>query len=304
VTISADGQFSKIKIGGQTIRASELDAAMFLDSRTIGPAIGSIQCETALLAYGLKTALFAVSDDDGRPNLTGVFLSAEDDRLTMVCTDGHRLGKTAFPAAVSIATDSQRLNIIVPERGAELIQGIITGLATEIAVYAGDVQVTTPALGNRGQMTLTVRLIDASFPDYTRILPAPNPDKTIIVAAEDLCEAVQVICKTEISLAKQGNGKGLVRAETDGKPGFKLWSAHAQESSPDDFQLAIISSDARQQGAVKLGFNPNYWLDLCKVIEESSYSLQLIDGMSPVVIRPTDDPADLDTLFIIMPMRL
>jgi len=307
VTISADGQFSKIKIGGQTIRASELDAAMFLDPQTLGPAIGNIQCETALLAYGLKTALFAVSDDAGRPNLTGVCLEADGGRLTMICTDGHRLGKSAFPAAIS--TTEERLSIIVPGRGAALIQDIITGLDTEITVHRADVledvQVTTPALGNRGQITLRVRLINASFPDYNRVIPAPNPDKTIIVAASDLCEAVQVICKTDISLAKQKNSKAMVKMETDyRKPGLKLWSAHAQESSPDDFQLAVISSDERHSGAVSLGFNPTYWLDLCKVIEEPSYSLQLIDGMSPVVIRPTEEPADLDTLLVVMPMRI
>lgn len=311
VTIEGNATGSKIKVGKQTFAASDLNAADFMAQQifaqpTIGPAIGSIQCETALLAYGLKTALVSVSTDDTRPALMGVSLETDGSRLTMVATDGRRLHKTAFPAAIS--TTEERLSIIVPSRGGELIQHIITGLDTEITVHRADVredvQLTTPTLGNRGQVTLRVRLINASVPNYEAVIPAPNPDKTITVAASDLCEAVQVICKTEISLADLRKKEACVFFETDRSPGLKLYGETVKANSPDDFQLAVISSDVRQQGAVQLRFNPYFWLDLCQVIEESSYSLQLIDEMRPVVVRPTDEPADLDTLFLIMPTRV
>ncbi len=237
----------------------------------------------------IDKTIFSVSTDDARPNLTGAFFKVTDDNtLLMVSTDGHRLSKIEcqpdeFEASGS--TPKQlRDGIIIPRKGLSELKRTVDAKGAELSFGLKDNNI----IFKHGPMSLSVRLIDGSFPDFTQVLPKESDNKAIL----DKDQLVQSLKFVSLFASPKTHNVRLSLSEdalelyaTDPDKGEGLKSVPAQYSGP----------------AVKAGYNFRYLLEVLNVLDGDEVSIEIIDTLSPTLVRDTSRD---ESLFVVMPMRL
>lgn len=233
--------------------------------------------------------LFSVSTDDARANLTGAFFRiTPDDKLLMVSTDGHRLSKveTSSDSLILGGNVHQRLRdgIIIPRKGLSELKRIVDARSDELSFGLVDNSV----IFKSGPMSMSVMLIEGTFPDFTQVLPKEG-DKKAFVRKDTLLQALKFV-----SLFASPKTHNLRLALSD--EGLELYA-----SDPDRGEgRKTIAAEYTGQ-PVKAGYNYRYLVDVLNVLDGDQVSLEIIDTLSPTLIR---DPNNSDGLFVVMPMRL
>jgi len=226
-----------------------------------------------------KTA-FAVSTEETRYYLNGVFLHLTPEESRIVATDGRRLALAKNAAVESL---NEEIGVIVPVKAVGEIRKAFTesenlkiALSENQIILSDDVS------------TLTSRLVDGEFPDYTRIIPADN-DINICFDTQQLLAVVR-----RVSLL--ANPKTLlIRLET--QDGMMTVSATDPESGEAREEMEIKSGN----GNIVIAFSAKFAMDVLSHIESEEVVLNLKDPLSAVLFRPGNDD---NFLYLIMPMRL
>ncbi|MFW5967841.1 MAG: DNA polymerase III subunit beta [Persicimonas sp.] len=244
---------------------------------------------TDVLLDMIDKTLFSVSTDDARANLTGAFFKVtEDDTLLMVSTDGHRLSKIeTSPEQFSPGEQTPeelREGIIIPRKGLAELRRIVDPDGAELSFGL----VENNVVFHSGPMTMSVRLIEGTFPDFTQVLPEES-DQKASVSKELFTQSLKFVSlfaspKTHnVRLALSDEGLELYASDPD--------SGEGKKTIPADY-------DGQP---VKAGYNYRYILEVLNVLESDEVSLEIIDTLSPTLLR---DPNNDDVLFVVMPMRL
>lgn len=234
------------------------------------------------LARLLRGTLYAASTDEARYNMNGVMLEQIGDLVRAVATDGHRLAKVEFPAAelgLEIAKP-----IILSRKGAAEILRVLDSEPDDLrmGVDAAGVRLET------SDGSLCFRLLDATFPEWERVVPA-ELKAIVTVASADLAGAIR-----RVSLVSSDRSRGV---RLDVAPGAVKLSAN----NPDVGE-AEESVDAEYDGeAIAVGFNCRYIEEAMSALSGDRVALALTDALTQVVVR---NPADPAALAVVMPMRL
>ena len=252
------------------------------------PAISSsdLPVNFALTAADLRDLIdatrFAISTEETRYYLNGVYLhKADDGHLCAVATDGHRLALTrqALPSGAS-----QMPSVILPRKAVGELRKLLDD-------YDGDVSVglsETRAEFGFGAVRLTSKLIDGTFPDYTRVIPAGN-DRIMQVDAASFSAAVDRV--STISSEKSRSVKmGL-------KSGVLTLSASNTDASSATEEIEVTYGGPEMD----IGFNARYLLDIAGQVNNDIVEFALADQGSPSLVRAPGDDA---SLFVLMPMRV
>jgi len=276
----ADGH-ANISAGRSSFRLPTLPVEDF-------PAISSsdLPVNFTLTAADLRDLIdatrFAISTEETRYYLNGIYLhKAEDGNLCAVATDGHRLALTrqALPSGAS-----QMPSVILPRKAVGELRKLLDD-------YDGDVLVglsETRAEFGFGAVRLTSKLIDGTFPDYTRVIPAGN-DRIMQVDAASFSAAVDRV--STISSEKSRSVKmGL-------KPGVLTLSASNTDASSATEELEVTYDGPEMD----IGFNARYLLDIAGQVNNDIVEFALADQGSPSLVRAPGDDA---SLFVLMPMRV
>jgi DNA polymerase-3 subunit beta len=276
----ADGH-ANISAGRSSFRLPTLPVEDF-------PAISSsdLPVNFTLTAADLRDLIdatrFAISTEETRYYLNGIYLhKAEDGNLCAVATDGHRLALTcqALPSGAS-----QMPSVILPRKAVGELRKLLDD-------YDGDVSVglsETRAEFGFGAVRLTSKLIDGTFPDYTRVIPAGN-DRIMQVDAASFSAAVDRV--STISSEKSRSVKmGL-------KPGVLTLSASNTDASSATEELEVTYDGPEMD----IGFNARYLLDIAGQVNNDIVEFALADQGSPSLVRAPGDDA---SLFVLMPMRV
>lgn len=237
----------------------------------------------------IDKTLFSISTDDARPNLTGAFFKLTDaNTLLMVSTDGHRLSKIEEKPEefeVSGSTPkSLRNGIIVPRKGLTEIKRVIDVKGPELSLGLKDNNIVF----KHGALSLSIRLIDGSFPDFTQVLPKES-DRKAVVDKDTFQQALRFVSlfsnsKTHnVRLSLSEDGLELYATDPDRGEGLKLVPVE-YHGTP-----------------VKAGYNFKYLMDVLNVIDGDEVSIEIIDTLSPTLVRDTTRD---EMLFVVMPMRL
>ena len=241
--------------------------------------------QASVLSTMIERTLYATSLDETRYNLNGVFFERLDEeaKIRMVATDGHRLAcsdRTVGPEAEHLAS-----GLIIPRKALQEIKRIVDEDETaEVELgFAGN-----SGLLQKGGVTLVMRLIEGEFPNYRQVIPQTPPHR-ITVAAEQFAHALR---RTALLAAERTRAVCLELG-----PGTLVLS-----STSPDLGEAREELDVEFEGEpLKIGFNARYLLDAIGSFGAKELELGLKNELSPVLVRPTDD---LDTLAVIMPMRI
>ncbi|MBM3524486.1 MAG: DNA polymerase III subunit beta [Alphaproteobacteria bacterium] len=228
---------------------------------------------------------FAISTEETRYYLNGIYVHAAQSNgikvLRAVATDGHRLARVEMP----LPTGAEAMpGVILPRKTVIELHKLISETDSAVQVSLSETRVRF-ALGD---VVLTSKLIDGTFPDYERVIPANN-DKTMEVDRLEFTAAVDRVATistdksraVKLSLAK--NALTLTASSPD---------AGAAEE-----EIAV-----RYGGApIEIGFNARYLLDIAEQIEGDGARFRMADAAAPTLV---EDTADQSALYVLMPMRV
>lgn len=237
----------------------------------------------------IEKTLFSISTDDARANLTGAFFRVtEDNTFLMVSTDGHRLSKIEVsPEEFDPDADippALRDGIIVPRKGLSELKRTVDPKGDELSFGL----VENSIVFKHGPMNLSVRLIEGTFPDFTQVLPQES-DTRALLHRDTFIQSLRFV-----SLFASPKTHNVRLALSD--EGLELYA-----SDPDKGEGRKIVPVEYDGPPVKAGYNYRYLLDVLGVIDSEEVSIEIIDTLSPTLVR---DASRDEMLFVVMPMRL
>ena len=248
----------------------------------------SFELPARLLAELIDRTRFAISTEETRYYLNGIFLHVSDDDqpvLKAAATDGHRLARFTVPRPEGAAGMP---DVIVPRKAVgelrKLLEESLDG-NVQVDLSASKIRFT---LGGEGGVVLTSKLIDGTFPDYSRVIPTGN-DKLLKLDPKSFYDGVDRVA----TIATEKTRAVKMALDAD--------KVTLSVTSPDNGTAAEeVPADYRSD-ALEIGFNANYLKDILHQIEGDTVELHLADAGAPTLIRQDEkSPA----LYVLMPMRV
>ncbi|ASM74009.1 MULTISPECIES: DNA polymerase III subunit beta [Roseobacteraceae] len=241
--------------------------------------------EAAKLRRLFDKSKFAISTEETRYYLNGVYMhvsTGEDGKvLRCVATDGHRLARidTDLPAG---AEDMP--GVIVPRKTVGELRKLLDDDEMKIAVSVSETKVrfATP------EITLTSKVIDGTFPDYTRVIPQGNTRK-LEVDASDFARAVDRVATVSSERSR------AVKLQLD--EDRLILSVNAPDSGAAEEELAVSYNDER----LEIGFNAKYLLEIASQVDRENAVFMFNSSGDPTLMREGND---MSAVYVVMPMRV
>jgi DNA polymerase-3 subunit beta len=281
VEIAVNDGHAMVSAGRSSFRLPTLPVEDF-------PAISSneLPVNFSLTAADMRDLIdatrFAISTEETRYYLNGIYIhKAESGELCAVATDGHRLAMTrqALPSGAA-----QMPSIILPRKAVSELRKLLDDFDGDVLIGLSE----TRAEFRFGVVRLTSKLIDGTFPDYTRVIPVGN-DRIMQVDVSAFSAAVDRV--STIASEKSRSVKMGLRS------GVLTLSASNTDASSATEELEV-SYDGPE---MEIGFNARYLLDIAGQVNSDMVEFALADQGSPSLVRA---PGDEASLFVLMPMRV
>lgn len=241
--------------------------------------------QTVVLAEMIEKTMYAASSDEARYNLNGVYLERIEElgKLRMVATDGHRLAHVDRTFAGDMGDFGA--GVIVPRKGlSELKKLLDEDDSDEIELGFGG----NSGLARKGDVILTLRLIEGEFPNYRNVIPEEGSQR-LILERESFVHALRRVA--------------LLSSDRSRAVNLKLSSGELALSSKNpDMGEARETLDIDYAGEeMMVAFNARYLVEAVNALGSKEVCLVFKDALSPMRVTPTDD---VDTLAVVMPMRI
>lgn len=280
----AEGGKLKINSGSCNFSLASLPVNDF-PSMDKGNVEHNFKLAPAELAELIDKTKFAISTEETRYYLNGIFVHTKESedgyKLCAVATDGHRLAKVEIDAPEGAENIT---GVIIPRKTVGEIRKLVDEENDEVEISLSDTKISFVF----GEAVLISKLIDGTFPDYEKVIPADN-DKDLEVDSEVLSHAVDRV--STISTEKTRAVKFTFAKEE------LVVSATSEESGAAKEVIKIAYDGA----SFDIGFNSRYLLEMMSVLKGQTVQLSLKDGNAPALVRDSEDP---NALFVIMPMRI
>ncbi|MFD2238782.1 DNA polymerase III subunit beta [Aureimonas populi] len=284
LSTNAEGTQMTVASGRSNFRLQCLPEADFPDI-TAGQFTHSFQLKASELARLIERTQFAISTEETRYYLNGIFLHTIDvdgaPRLRAVATDGHRLARAETDAP---AGSEGMPGIIVPRKTVGELQKLLGEAEDEILVELSDSKIRFTL----SDIVMTSKLIDGTFPDYQRVIPTGN-DKALTLDRAVFASAVD-----RVSTISSERGRAVKLAVADGQLTLTVNSPDAGTATEE---LAV----GYEADSIEIGFNARYLLDITGQLSGEEAVFMMADPGSPTLIK---DGADEGTLYVLMPMRV
>jgi DNA polymerase-3 subunit beta len=238
----------------------------------------------ATLRQIIDKTRFAISTEETRYYLNGIFLHVSDEAqpvLKAAATDGHRLARVTVPRP---AGAEGMPDVIIPRKCVAELRKLLDEVDGTVQVSLSESKVRF-GLGNA---ILTSKLIDGTFPDYSRVIPTAN-DKLLRIDPRTFEEGVDRVA----TIASEKTRAVKMTLDRD--------KVTLSVTSPENGTAAEeIPGDYGAEG-LEIGFNARYLLDILGQIEGDAVEMHLADPAAPTLLRENDKaPA----LYVLMPMRV
>ena len=228
---------------------------------------------------------FAISTEETRYYLNGVYMhvSAGDDGQVLRCvaTDGHRLARIDAP--LPDGADGMP-GVIVPRKTVNELRKLLDNDDMSIAVSVSETKVrfATP------EITLTSKVIDGTFPDYTRVIPQGNTRKMEVDAAE-FARAVD-----RVATVSSERSRAVKLALDEDR---LVLSVNAPDSGAAEEELGVAYADER----LEIGFNAKYLLEIAGQVDRENAVFMFNSSGDPTLMREGND---MSAVYVVMPMRV
>ena len=244
----------------------------------------SFTMPSSSLATAISKCLFAVSNDDLRPAMTGVFFELSEKAITCVATDAHRLVRFSRLDVACPRKDT----FIVPKKPLTLLKSVLPSNNDELEVSYN----SNHLFVKHGGTELVCRLIDARFPDYQVVIPTDNPYK-LTVNKNDFQNALRRISvfsnKSTNQVALTITGSELQLAAQDVDFSFEGNERMNCQYDGEDLQIA---------------FNAKFLIEMLSAADTEEITIELSTPTKAGIIKPTEKEENEELLMLVMPLML
>ncbi len=235
----------------------------------------------ATLRQIIDKTRFAISSEETRYYLMGIFLHVADDKLKAAATDGHRLARVTVdkPDGADGMPD-----VIIPKKCVVELRKLLDEVDGTAEVSLSPTKVRF----GLGSAVLTSKLIDGTFPDYNRVIPTAN-DKLLKLDPKSFMAGVDRVA----TIASEKTRAVKMAVDRD--------KITLSVTSPEN-GLAVeeIAADYGSDN-IEIGFNARYLMDILAQIEGDTVEVHLADAAAPTLLRENDKS---NALYVLMPMRV
>src|SRR5829696_1981484 len=239
---------------------------------------------SSALVTAINKTLFAVSNDDLRPAMTGVFFELNKDYVQFVATDAHRLVRYKRTDVSCPKSDS----FIVPKKPLNLLKNALPDSDEELTVSYN----SNHLFVSHGTTQLICRLIDARFPDYKVVIPADNPYK-MVVSKTDFQGALRRVSifsnksTNQVALNISGSELQLAAQDID----FSFEGNERMKCQYDGEDLTIA-------------FNARFLIEMLNAADGDEVRIELATPTKAGILRPSEQENGEDLLMLVMPLML
>ena len=230
----------------------------------------------------ISGTIFAVSENQGRPIHTGVKFEVANDAISAIAVDGFRLARRTYHPEEST---QRELSFVVPAPGLKEVEKILTDSDEDAAFTLGPKHI----LYQIGNATLVCRLLEGEFLDWRRVVPQNCPVK-MVANVGDLASSVE-----RVGLIVSEKYKSPVRCVFSNQ--VLLMKTATTIGAAED--RCAIAGDGKE---LEIGFNVRYLADALRVIPSEEVTMELTNGLSPIVLTPVDEKEDY--AYMILPVRI
>jgi DNA polymerase III subunit beta len=244
----------------------------------------SAEISTDVLARAINNTIFATSNDELRPAMTGVYVSLGEKNSTFVATDGHRLVRYRR----ADVTSSNGSSIIIPRKALNLLKATLPSENTEVSVSFN----MSNAYFKFGNIRMICRLIDERFPDYDNVIPTQN-NIQMTIERSDLLGALKRI--------------SIYANKTTHQVRLKITGSELQISAEDlDFSNeANERLSCEHEGEdIEIGFNAKFLIEMLSNMDSPKIKLTMSAPNKAGVILPAEKDSSEDILMLVMPVML
>jgi len=244
----------------------------------------SFTMKSSALVSAINKTLFAVSNDDLRPAMTGVFFELSKEGITCVATDAHRLVRYKRTDVSCPKADT----FIVPRKPLNLLKNVLPNNEDELQVSYNNNHLFVKHQGTE----LVCRLIDARFPDYKVVIPLDNPYK-LVLSKNDFQGALRRVSvfsnksTNQVALTITGSELQLTAQDVD----FSFEGNERMACQYDGEDLAIA-------------FNARFLIEMLNAAETTEINIELSTPTKAGIIKPTEMEENEDLLMLVMPLML
>lgn len=244
----------------------------------------SVNLSSDVLARALNNTIFATSNDELRPAMTGVFVKLDETNTTFVATDSHRLIRYR---RVDVASDMGH-SMIIPRKALNLLKTTLPQENTSVSIEFN----ASNAFFDFNNVKMICRLIDERYPDYENVIPVDN-NNVMSIAKGELLGSLKRIA--------------IYANKTTYQVRLKLIGSELQISAEDlDF-----SNEANERLScehdgedIEIGFNAKFLIEMLGNIEADKISLRLSAPNRAGILLPDDKDENEDILMLVMPVML
>jgi len=244
----------------------------------------SIEIPSNLMARAINKTIFAVSTDELRPAMTGIFVQLNENNITFVATDGHRLLRYR---RFDVATGNTA-SIIIPRKAFTLIKSTLPAEPTTVRVEFN----TSNAFFSFDNIRMVCRLIDERYPDYENVIPVQNPNK-LVIDRYDLLSSIKRI--------------SIYSNKTTHQVRLRLAGSELHISAEDlDFSNEANERLTCQYDGedMEIGFNARFLIEMLNNIDSDEISLEMSTPNRAGLLMPSSNDAEENILMLVMPVML
>ena len=285
VTFSIDSNTYSIEINSDNGRyklAGE-NATDFPKIPTVSDGY-AVNMSSEILSRAINNTIFATSNDELRPAMTGVFVKLDETNTTFVATDSHRLIRYR---RVDVAADMGH-SMIIPRKALTLLKATLPAEVTNVNVEFN----ASNAFFNFNEVKMICRLIDERFPDYENVIPLDNENAVVIKKDEFLSSLKRI---------------AIYANKTTHQVRLKITGSELMVSAEDlDF-----SNEANERLAcehdgedLEIGFNAKFLVEMLSNIDSEEITLKLSAPNRAGIITPNEKDDEEDILMLVMPVML
>jgi len=231
----------------------------------------------------MKKTSFAISTDESRYVLNGIFISLKDHKMTMVATDGRRLAMVDEEVDVSEKSQGE---FIAPAKAVNELNRLLQEKGDVEVRYTDNQASFTLKDEKNGSVLIITKLIEGNYPNYKQVIPNEVKER-ISLAREEFLHALR---RAEIMTSDKSNSVKM----TFGKNNLAI-TANSPEVGEARESIAINYKGKE----MAIAFNPKYMIDPLNALANDEVFIELIDELSPGVLK-INGPF----LYVVMPMRL
>lgn len=242
----------------------------------------SFTLQADLMKSIIRETVFAVSQVETRPVLTGVHWTIEDGKLSCVATDSHRLARRIATIENAPSVD---FDFVIPGKSLQELNKILPDTNESVEIIIAEQQV----LFKLNDVLFYSRLLEGNYPDTSRLIPTDSKT-SVVVNGKSLLQSID-----RASLLAKEERNNIVRFSAENK--MIEVSSNSPEIGKVEELVEAIKIDGEE---LKISFSAKYMMDALRAIDGQDIEIQFTGAMRPFILKSVDDESILQ---LILPVR-